>query len=345
MAAGRADRKPNANAAVSSGTRSIDLLPSAGVLLLLLGWPPVAAPADIYLRVFGLACFYGALAMAWNLVALTGLLSLGHAAFFGLGAYGAALADHYWQLPPFAAIGIGAVLGAAYGGLWMATFRRLRGAAFALATLASVEIPKVIIDNWDAFTFGSLGVVGISRLPTLDLGGRVLDFGTSLTAQYYLLLLFLVVVGGFHFAALHSRWGWAIRAVREDETAAAALGVNVPAVRAQALLLSALLTALGGGLYAHLMGLIEPPLVFSLHLSALPLVLTIFGGRYRAFGPVLGALVLYPADQLLFHRWLPSGHALLYGLVIVIALLFCPRGIAAWLSWNRRSAWKSKTSG
>lgn len=313
------------------------LLGAAGFVLLVL-WPLAAHPGNIYLRVFGLAYFYATLALAWNLVALTGIVSLGHAAFFGLGAYGAALADHYWGLSPVLTIPFGGLLGAVYGGLWMVVFRRLRGASFALASLASVEIPKVIIDNWDALTFGSLGVVGIRALPSWPVGAHAISFGTSLNAQYYLLLGFMGLAGCIHGAAVHSRWGWAIRAVREDDTAAAALGVNLLAVRGQALVLSALLTGVCGGLYAHLMGLIEPALVFSLHMSALPLVFAIFGGRYRVFGPVLGALVLYPADQLLFHLWLPSGHAVLYGLVIIVALLFFPKGIGSWLQWNRRSA-------
>lgn len=102
-------------------------------------------------------------------------------------------------------------------------------------------------------------------------------------------------------------------------------------------MLSAFLTALCGGLYAHLIGLIEPALVFNLHLSALPLVLSIFGGRFQYYGPILGALVLYPLDQLLFHSWLPAGHGALYGLVIVVTLLFFPHGIGAWLQQKLRS--------
>lgn len=312
------------------------LLGVAGFLGLAL-WPLAGGPGNIYLRVFGLAFFYATLALSWNLVALTGMVSLGHAAFFGLGAYGAALSDHYWGLSPILTVALGGALGAAYGGLWMVVFRRLRGASFALATLASVEIPRVVIDNWDGLTLGSLGVVGIRKLPSLSLGPYNVSFGTSLSAQYYLLLGAMGLVACLHAAAVYSRWGWAIRAVREDDTAAAALGVNVPAIRAQALVLSALLTGLCGGLYAHLMGLIEPALVFSLHISALPLVLSIFGGRYRVLGPILGALVLYPADQLLFHPWLPSGHAILYGLVIVVALLFFPKGIGSWLQRKCRS--------
>lgn len=95
-------------------------------------------------------------------------------------------------------------------------------------------------------------------------------------------------------------------------------------------MLSGFFSGLCGGLYAHLLGLIEPSLVFSLHLSAMPLVLSLFGGRYETLGPILGALVLYPVDQLLFHSLLPVGHAGLYGLMIIACYFFFPEGIAAW---------------
>jgi branched-chain amino acid transport system permease protein len=305
-------------------------LTAAGAIFLIL-LPLLLDKQDMYFRVLGMAFFYGALAFSWNLYSLTGVISLGHAAFFGLGAYGAALSSHYWHLSPYGAILLGGVLGAFYGLLWGIAFKRLRGATLALATLASVEIPKVIIDNWDSFTFGSLGVVGIPNLPTLHLGRWVVAFGQNLEAQYYLLLCFLFIVGLIHRKAVTSRWGWAIRAVREDETAAGAMGVNVWGTRFRVLLLSAFLTALCGGLYAHLIGLIEPALVFSLHISALPLVLSIFGGRYQSLGPLLGALILYPLDQLILHAWLPAGHAAVYGLVVILTLLFFPHGIGAWL--------------
>jgi len=298
------------------------------------------APGDsIYFRVLAMTCLYGALAFAWNLHALTGVVSLGHAAFFGLGAYGSALAVHYWKISPWWGLLLGGGAGAAYGVAWAVVFRNLRGPYLALATLASVQVPQVIIDNWESVTFGSLGVVGIPALPPLDLGPVRWDAGEDPRGQYYLLLGFLLLVAGIHRAAISSRWGWAIRAVREDEVAASAIGVNVWGARFQTLVSSAFLTGLCGALYAHLIGLVEPPLVFSLHISAVPLVFTIFGGRYQAYGPFLGALVLYPLDQLLFHAWLPAGHAMVYGLVIVVAILCFPQGIAAWLQERVKSVW------
>ena len=294
--------------------------------------------SGLYYRVLSMACLYGALALSWNIFALTGSISLGHAAFFGLGAYGSALLCQYWHWSPYMSVFFGGIVGCLYGLIWHLIFRKLRGAAFALATLASVEIPKVIVDNWDWLTSGSLGLVGIAGLPSVKLWGMTLDVDRNLSAQCFFLMVFALAVSYIHVKAINSRWGWAIRSVREDEVAASTLGVDASRTRLQALSVSAFLTGLCGAVYAHLMGSIEPALVFSMHFSALPLVLSIFGGRYLALGPLLGTLILYPADQLMFRSWLPAGHGALYGLVMVIAILFFPHGIGEWIQKSTKSA-------
>lgn len=326
--------------------RKLNWLPALTVLTLLalISWPPLLKNANLFCRIFGMAFFYAVLAVAWNICSLTGAISLGHAAFFGLGAYGSALTNHYWHLSPYLSMVVGGLLAACYATLWNIFFKRLRGARFALASLAAVEVPKVIIDNWDGLTFGSAGIVGIPGLPPVPIFDRILGPATSLLAQYYFLLFLLLAIGMLHATLDKSRWGWAVRAVRQEETAAAAVGIDVAATRGRALLVSAAVTGLCGGLYAHLMGLIEPALVFSLHFSALPLVLSIFGGRYQTWGPILGALLLYPLDQLLFHSWLPGGHGALYGIMVIVTVLFFPKGIAAWVQSKATSACSYKTS-
>jgi branched-chain amino acid transport system permease protein len=296
-----------------------------------LGGPICFPKADLYFLVFGLACFYAVLAMAWNILALSGLLSLGHGAFFGLGAYAAVLLEQNWHIPVYPAVLAGGVVGALYGVLWGLAFKKLRGAYFALASLASLEIPRVVVDNWDSLTSGSLGLVGLSRLPGLDLGALHLPVVASLRAQYYFLFAWMVAVGIIHYQAISSRWGWALRAIRENEIAAGVLGVDVFGYRFLALGLSAFITGVCGGLYAHLMGLIEPAMVFSLQLAAFPLVLSFFGGRFAVLGPIVGTLVLYPLDQLVLQPWLPQGHAAIYGLVIILTIFFFPQGLASWL--------------
>ena len=312
-------------------------LPVAAVVILLVG-PVLFSGGDLYFLVFGFACFYAALAMAWNILALSGLVSLGHGAFFGLGAYAAVLLEHNCQVPIYAAVVAGGLMGSFYGVLWGYAFQKLRGAYFALASLASLEIPRVIIDNWDSLTGGSMGIIGINRLPALDFGAWIIPVGESMRGQYYFLVAWMAAVGLVHYQAIRSRWGWALRAMRENEMAAGVLGVNVFGYRFLAIGISAFLTGVCGGLYAHLMGLVEPAMVFSVQLAAFPLILSFFGGRYAVLGPMLGALVLYPFDQLVLQPWLPQGHAAIYGLVIIVTIFFFPKGLAAWLSQPARTS-------
>ncbi len=298
-------------------------------------WPLLFPDASLYYQVFGVACLYGTLALAWNLYALSGAISLGHAAFFGLGAYGSALLDHYWHWPTASTILLGPLASLMFALVWSLLFRRLRGVYLGLASLAAVEIPKVIIDNWDDLTFGSMGMTGLSRLPTLTWGGWQVNLGTDLKAQYYLMLLLVLAATMLLKLTMESRWGWALRALRENETAAAAIGIEVNWERTKALMGSAYLTGICGALFVHLLGLVEPPLVFSLHISALPLIFSIFGGLSRFYGPVLGALMLYPLEQLVFQPLFPRGHAGIYGVVIILTILFFPQGIAVWKKASR----------
>jgi branched-chain amino acid transport system permease protein len=303
--------------------------PPAAALALAV-WPQVFQDTSLYLQVMGMACLYGTLALAWNLYALSGALSLGHAAFFGLGAYGSALLSHHFHWSTVATIPLGALAGLMFGFLWILGFRRLRGVYLGLASLAAMEIPKVIIDNWDAVTYGSMGITGLSKLPTLTLGGWQVDLGFDLKAQYYLLLALVLVSAVALRQIMRSRWGWALRALGENETAATAIGIRANRERALALLASAYLTGICGALYVHLLGLVEASLVFSLHISALPLIFSIFGGRRSCYGPVLGALILYPLEQLVFQPLFPMGHAGVYGVVIILTIFFFPQGISAW---------------
>lgn len=293
-------------------------------------WPLLFPAASLYYQVLGMAFLYGTLALAWNLYSLSGAISLGHAAFFGLGAYGSALLNHYLHWSTASTIVLGSLAGLLFGLLWTLFLRRLRGVYLGLASLAAVEIPKVVIDNWDALTYGSMGMTGLSKLPTLKLGGWEAALGSDLKAQYYLLLILVLAATIFLKLVMESRWGWALRALRENETAAVAIGIRADRERAKALLGSSYLTGICGALYVHLLGLVEPPLVFSLHISALPLIFSIFGGRSRFYGPVLGALILYPLEQLLFQPLFPRGHAGVYGIVIILTILFFPRGISVW---------------
>ena len=282
------------------------------------------------LQIFTHAMLLAALALAWNLLGITGSISLGHAAFFGAGAYGSALLCLDMGMSPWISIPFAGLIATGLGLMMGLICMRLRGAYFALATLAFVEIPWVITENWDALTHGSLGLVGISGLPSLSIGNLHIDFGSSISVSYYFTFAYFVIVLGLVAVVFRTNIGLALQAIREEEVAAEAVGIPVNKYRLLSLLMSAFFTGISGALYAHLIGYIEPGLVFGLHFSAVPMIFAICGGRFTILGPAVAAMVIYPMDQFIFHPLLPAGHEFLYGTVLILTVLFLPNGF-----WGR----------
>ncbi|UCG13217.1 MAG: branched-chain amino acid ABC transporter permease [Deltaproteobacteria bacterium] len=294
------------------------------VFLLLL--PVLARDSDYVLQVFTHAVLLATLALAWNILGVSGSISLGHAAFFGVGAYGSALLSLNFGFSPWLTVPLGGLVATVVATLMGLICLRLRGAYFALATLAFVEIPKVITDNWDGLTKGSLGLVGLPGFTALRLGRYSVDFGASPAAVYYLVLCSALLLASLVALIFRSNLGLALQAIREEEVAAEAVGVQVQRYRLLSLLVSGFFTGVVGGCYAHLIRYIEPGLVYGIHFSAVPMIFAICGGRFTILGPALAALILYPVDQFIFHPLLPAGHQFLYGAVIIVAVLFMPSG-------------------
>ena len=307
---------------------SFYLLSLGLVLLLML---PLMVRSNAYiLQVFTHALLLATLATAWNLLGISGSISLGHAAFFGVGAYGSALLSLEGGFSPWLTIPSAGILAAGLGLIMGLVCFRLRGAYFALATLAFVEIPRVITDNWDGLTRGSLGLVGLPGLPSLHFGPLHIDIGSSMAASYFLVFAYFVILLGISAFVFRSNLGLALQAIREEEIAAETAGIKTDTFRMLSLLLSAFFTGISGALYAHLIRYIEPGLVYGLHFSAIPMVFAICGGRFTILGPALAAMVLYPVDQFVFHPLLPAGHEFLYGAVLILTTLFVPTGL-----WGR----------
>lgn len=289
--------------------------------------PLLVGNNDYFLQVFVHAFLFATLALAWNILGMSGSISLGHAAFFGVGAYASALIGLESGLSPWVTIPLSGLISAGLGLVVGVLCLRLRGAYFALATLAFVEIPRVIVDNWDGLTHGSLGLVGIRGLPALRLGAWQVDIGSSMTASYYFVFAYFLILLLLVGLLLRSSLGLALTAIREEELAAEALGIQVDIYRMFFLLLSAFFTGVSGACYAHLVRYIGPGLVFGIHFSAIPMVFALCGGRFTILGPALAALVVYPVDQFVFHPLLPAGHEFLYGALLIVSILFMPSGL------------------
>jgi len=274
---------------------------------------------------------FAALATSWDLVGgWAGQLSLGHAAFIGLGAYASTLLwtrlglPVWWGVP--VAMAAGAVLASAWG--WI-TFR-LRGAYFALSTIAVAEVLRIVANNWADLTGGPEGI-SIVSLPSpfgLDLFGR--------TVQFYLALGLLAVALLVSWRVGASRFGAWLEAIREDEDSSMALGVNPARMKVLAFVLSGVLTVAGGALYAVHLSFFEPQGVFDLHLSVQLVLMAIVGGMGTVFGPTLGAFVLLGFQEA-FRSTFQQASLFIYGVIIVLMVRYAPDGLTGRLqtAWRR----------
>jgi branched-chain amino acid transport system permease protein len=278
---------------------------AAGLALL----PPLSGFHPYYLYLVSIALLFSTLATAWNLLAYAGQISFGHAAFFGLGGYGAALAS-LGGLSLWAAIPLGGLVGASSAAGIGLTAGRLRGAYLALATLAYAEIWRGIAHNWTEVTGGGAGLI----LPPDAMRDR--------TVAYYLSLTFLLLVLPVFAGVRRSRVGLAFTAIREEEERASLLGVHPLPWKVLAFALSGFFSALAGGLYVHMVHVAEPDLLFSRYFSILPLVMATLGGLGTLLGPSIAALGLYLLSELVFHPLVPAFHQLPYALALILVVLY-----------------------
>ena len=298
----------------------------AAALLLL---PPLSGFHPYYLYLVSTALLFGTLATSWNLLAYAGQISLGHAAFFGLGGYTAALVS-LSGLSPWLAVALGGVGGASGAAAIGMASARLSGAPLALATLAYTEIWRGIAHNWTTVSGGGAGLIGLP--PLTPLPWLPLDFTRGRTGTYYLALASLLAVLAVFWGILRSRPGLAFAAVREEEERASLLGIHPLPWKVLAFALSGFFSGLAGGLYVNMVRVVEPDLIFSLYFSILPLVMATFGGLGTLLGPALAALTLYLASELLFQPYMPAFQQLPYALALILVALYLPGGLAGILS-------------
>ncbi|MCX8087976.1 MAG: branched-chain amino acid ABC transporter permease [Meiothermus ruber] len=260
------------------------------------------------------AFLISALALAWDLLARTGQLSLAHGAFFGLGAYAAALAAPALGTLPALLVG-GVVAGASSLFLGLATLR-LQGMYFAIATLAFSEVMRTLVLK-AAFTGGAIG------LPVQPAFGGAFPLG-----GYYLAVLVLALAAGVSLRLGRSRLHYAMAATRQGEAVARVLGVPVVRVKLQAFMISAFLAGLAGGVYAMKTLFLSPYDAFGLGRAVEALVIPIFGGLYTTTGPLLGGLIIVGLETWLRLR-IGEGYLVVYGVILVLTILFLPKGLVS----------------
>jgi branched-chain amino acid transport system permease protein len=285
---------------------------------------------DYLMQVFFRIVLFAALGLAWNLVGgYAGQLSLGHVAFFGLGAYGLAMFTAH-GVPVWISIFLAAAVSTAVAAIIGRIVFRLRGPYFTLATIAFGEVLRLGAANLSA----TGGAIGLST-PALFTGPNFWKL-FYLAALVLALICFLV-----NYATSRSRPGYYLMAIREDEETASSVGIDNAGYKLRALLISAFLTALGGALYSSAFQYIVPDSVLTIEISVQIAIITMLGGAGTLLGPVIGAVLLLGASEL-FKNQFQESHLLIYGILIVLVVLFLPDGIVGGLEHLFRRRAKSK---
>ncbi len=296
-------------------SRTLALVWVAAILLL----PAVYDDAYV-LRVLTMTCIFAMFAASWDLLAgYTGQVNFGHALFFGAGAYTSALMSLRLDISPWLTIWAGAAVATLFGYLAGYLCLRLRGSYLSLATLAFPLIGLGLLFAFPDFSGGELGVSGLRRLTT----GPV--------ANYYVAAIAMLVVVFGLWALADSRFGVVLHAIRDDEIAARASGINTPRYKLAVFSLSAAAAGLAGALFAHYLR-VAGPSTLEVALSFQVVIWGVFGGLATIYGPVAAVFILYPLTE-----WLGSFKAfgelrlLIFAVIVLLVLLFMPRGLAPWV--------------
>ncbi len=265
------------------------------------------------------------LAQGWNIIGgYTGYASFGNSVFFGLGSYGTAIAMVQWHLPFGLGLIFGAVLAVVFALVLGIPVLRLRGHYFAIATLALSQVMTAIVSNLE-IAGRNTGLV----LPLLN--------GDPLFYELSLALLVLATLTVFWIA--HSRFGFGLIAIRENEDAAASMGINTTLYKVLAFAISGIFSALAGGIHAYWITFIDPVSAFDLSLNVKMIIMAVFGGPASIVGPVVGAFVLSGISEILSSA-ISSVASLFFGAVIIAAVVFMPRGLADVLRRFRKTGWR-----
>lgn len=308
-----------------------------GILFLIF---PLVIRSSYYQHLVIIIFMWVIIGSSWNLLAgYTGQVSFGHAIFFGVGAYTAGI---------FATkLGISAWWGMAFGGFFSMLIGlfvgwvcfRLRGPYFALATLAGGEIIRLIATNWESLTDGMVGILIIQTFKS-KLPYYYIAFVLALSCIYTIRLI------------MKSKWGYYFVSIRENEDAAASMGINTTLYKNVSLLVSSFFTGMAGAFYMNYMAFIDPQVVFSLHfISIMAILVGIVGGVATIWGPAVGAFVMVGLQETfrssffgLAPKWISQAHALVFGLLVIFVIMFLANGIVGDWDKIRRNVFRIRPS-
>jgi len=281
---------------------------------------PVFITSQYYFIIFSLIGIYIIATSGLDLLfGYCGQISLGHAGFYCIGAYGTALLSKVLLINPWVTMPLAAAIAAIVAFLFALPTAKLKFMFLSLVTTAFGELIYQIVVNWRDVTGSTTGLPGI---PKIDVFGTLV---TTRSGFFYVVLAVTVVVLFVKQRVVHSRVGRAFIAIRESDVAAGAMGINVTKYKAVAFAISAFFTALAGALYAHMVGFISPE-SFARPLSLMMLTIVLFGGRGSFSGPIIGSIVLNFINE--YVQAFGQYQQLFYGLFIVFVVFVMPGGLA-----------------
>ena len=302
-----------------------------GCLVILLFALPLVGLNSFYLHLFIMIFMHAVMAQSWNVIAgFSGQISLGHGAFFGIGAYATSFFYMEYGITPWVSIFFGMFISGVFAVLIGIPMLRLSGHYFAIATLLIGISFQVVFQRWDLVGAAS----GLWVTMTPEDSWIALQFHKSKLPYYYIFLVFFLISFFAVWVLSRSKLGYRLRAVRDDPQAALSLCINVSNYKIIAYVISAMIMAPMGSLFAQYILIIDPDRVFNIEISIIVLLITVLGGIGNVWGPIIGASILIPISE--YSRIYLGGTGgavdlILYGLILMIICVFRPNGLISFI--------------
>jgi branched-chain amino acid transport system permease protein len=303
-----------------------------GALIAIVFPLPLQWSGQTYYQTVGFLVLLNAmLGVGWNVIGgWTGQFDFAPQLFFAIGAYVSALMKIHWGVSPWIGLLCGVLFAVVVCALVTYPITRLRGHYFAIATLGVAEGMREIVTNTSSITGGGAGIT----IPAVGVEATTSYPGN--TGFFYYFLVLTMVALCVEWAVAKSRFGYSLRAIHQDEDAAAAVGINTTRAKVAAFAICGLLTSFVGAIYAFQQVTIYPARLFSVEITVLTVVMTVIGGAGTIFGPLIGAVILQFLSEYLRQNFL-DWHLFIFGAIVVLAVVFLPEGIVNFVRDARRN--------
>ncbi|QNM10014.1 branched-chain amino acid ABC transporter permease [Wansuia hejianensis] len=317
------------------------------IAIIILVFAPVLISSGYILQAVILIVLYAYWAMSWNFIGgFAGQVSLGHGVYIAIGAYVTSILYNQFSLTPWIGMLIGGLIAGLLAILISYPCFKLSGTYFTLSTLAFLHIVRLLITS-DNYLFGVIKTNGAQGMQIKWLGNNFINLQfMDKTGYVYVALVLLVIVIGVSYKVKHSKMGYYLSAIKTNQKAAASLGINVTSYKLRAMFLSAFFTAIGGAVYAFVIQFIDPATVLGPNMSTQILIFAVIGGVGTIWGPVIGAAVLVPINEITrvaLGTEFTGLSGLIYGLIFMVVVFFMPNGLVPFFKEKMSNRNKNKS--